>query len=159
MLHALIHMLALESLGCSNHGLHRSAAADAGRFHAGDFCQAPQVPVGLTEFGGEEGLDEIPGDGRPDGPATHAEDVEVIVLDALLGGEMVVDEGGADTGDLVGADRRADTAPADRYAALYLSGDHRLRERSDEVGIVVFSIQRRGRRYPRSRGPRHADAR
>ena len=59
-------------------------ASDSRCFHARHFRQAPQVPVGLTELGGEERLHEIPGDGRPDGPSAHAQDVEVIVLDALL---------------------------------------------------------------------------
>ena len=45
-------------------------------------------------------------------------------------------------GDLVGADRRADAAAADRHAALDLSRHHRLAERNDEVGIVVVRIQR-----------------
>ena len=117
-------------------------ASDSPRFHARHFRQAPQVPVGLTELGGEERLHEIPGDGRPDGPSAHAQDVEVIVLDALLRGKVVVDEGSADTGDFVGADRRAHTAAADGHAAFYLSGNHGLGERHDEVGIVVLPIQR-----------------
>ena len=90
------------------------------------------MPVGLTELGGEERLDEIPGDSRPDRPSADTQDVEVIVLDALLRGKVVVDEGGADTGDFVGADRRAHTAAADRHAALHPSGNHCLGERNDE---------------------------
>ena len=100
------------------------------------------MPLGLAELGGEERLDEIPGDGGSDRPSAHAEDVEVIVLDALLRGEMVVDERRADAGDLVGADRRADAAAADRHAALHASRNHGLGERHDEVGIVVVRIQR-----------------
>ena len=76
-----------------------------------------------------------------DGPAAHAEDVHVIVLDALLRREMVVDERRADARNLVGADRGADAAAADRHAALHLSRDHGLGERNDEVGIVVAGIQ------------------
>ena len=66
----------------------------------------------------------------------------MIVLDALLRGEMVVDERRADACDLVGADRGANAAAADRHAALYLSRNHGLGERHDEVGIVVLRIQR-----------------
>ena len=66
----------------------------------------------------------------------------MIVLDALLRGEMIVDERRPDTGDLVGANRRANTAAADRHAALHLSSNDGLCERHDEVGIVVFGIQR-----------------
>ena len=100
------------------------------------------MPFGLTELGGEKRLHEIPGDGGPDRSSAHAQDVEVIVLDALLRGEVIVDERRADAGDLVGADRRANAAAADRHAALHLSGDDGLRERNDEVGIVVVRIER-----------------
>ena len=126
-------------------------------FHARHFPQSPQVPVGLTELGVEERLDEIPGDGGPDRPSAHAEDVEVIVLDTLLRGEVVVDERRADAGDLVGADRRANAAAADCHAAFYVSRDDGLRERHDEVGIVVVHSGRT-RRNPQSRGPRRAVA-
>jgi len=77
------------------------------------------MPLGLTELGGQERLDEIPGHRRSHGSSTHAKDVHVIVLDALLGREMVVDQTGADTLDLVGAHRRADAAAADREAAIH----------------------------------------
>ena len=53
----------------------------------------------------EERLDQVPGDGRPDGPSAHAEDVEVIVFHPLLRGEVVVHERRPDAGDLVRADR------------------------------------------------------
>lgn len=61
------------------------------------------MPLGLAEFGGQERLDEIPGHRRSHRSSAHAKDVHVIVLDALLGREMVVNQAGADTLDLVGA--------------------------------------------------------
>ena len=65
-----------------------------------------------------------------------------LVLDALASRKVVVHEPGAHPRDLVGADRRADAAAADRHAALDPSRDHGLRQRHDEVGIVVVRIQR-----------------
>jgi hypothetical protein len=50
------------------------------------------VPLGLAELGGQKRLDEIPGHRRSHGSSAHAKDVHVIVLDALLGREMVVDK-------------------------------------------------------------------
>src|SRR6266403_4001135 len=79
-------------------------------------CQASQVALGLTELGGQKRLDEIPGHRRSNGSPAHAKDVHVIVLDALPGREVVVDQTGADALDLVGAHRRADAAAADRKA-------------------------------------------
>jgi len=65
----------------------------------------------------------------------------VIVLDALLGREMVVNQAGADTLDLVGAHRRANAAAADREAAIHFPRCHRSGEWNDEVGIVVVVVQ------------------
>ena len=65
----------------------------------------------------------------------------MIVLDALPGREMVVDQTGAHTRDLVGAHRRADAAAADRDAAIHFPRDHRSGEWNDEVGIVVAGAQ------------------
>ena len=98
--------------------------------------------VGLAELGGQERLDEVPGHGRPHGPATHTNDVHVIVLDPLPGREVVVDQRGADALNLVGTDRRAHTAAADRHAALHRPRRHSPGERDDEVGIVVVLAQR-----------------
>jgi hypothetical protein len=120
------------------------SSVEGRRFHARHFSQPPQMTLGPTEFGTEKRLDEIPRHGRPDRPSAHAQDVEVVVLDALLRGEVVVNERRADACDLVGADRRAHAAAADRHAALYLSRDHGTRKRDDEVGIVVVRIERVG---------------
>jgi hypothetical protein len=100
------------------------------------------VPLGLTELGGQERLDEIPGHRRSNGSSAHTKDVHVIVLNALPGREMVVDQTSADTLDLVGAHRRADAAAADRKAAIHFLSYHRSREWNDEVGIVIVGAQR-----------------
>jgi hypothetical protein len=60
------------------------------------------VSLGLAERGGQKCLDEVPGDGWSYGPAAHTQDVQVIVLDPLLGREVVVDERRADALHLVG---------------------------------------------------------
>ena len=45
---------------------------------------------GLTKFGCQKRLNEIPGDGWSYSPATHTKNVHVIVLDTLPSGKMVV---------------------------------------------------------------------
>jgi len=45
----------------------------------------------LTELGGQKRLDQIPGYRGSEGSSAHAKDVHVVVLDALPGGEMIVD--------------------------------------------------------------------
>ena len=59
------------------------------------------MSLGLAELSCQERLDEVPGDRRSDGPAAHAEDVQVIVLDTLSGREMVVDQLSAVPGTLL----------------------------------------------------------
>jgi hypothetical protein len=96
---------------------------------------------GLAELGGKKSLHQIPSHRRPDGAPAHAQNVHVIVFDALHGREMIMNQAGAGTLDLVGTDRRANTAPANRYAAIHFSRDHRQGERNNEVRIVVIKLQ------------------
>jgi hypothetical protein len=78
----------------------------------------------------------------------------VIVLDTLSGRKVVVDQRGADTRDLVGADGRADAAAAvvislesmpittaDCHATLHLPCYDRRREGDHEVWIVIAIVQ------------------
>ena len=48
------------------------------------------MPLFLTELCRQEDLDKFPGDGRPCGPAAHANDIHVIVFDSLPRGELSV---------------------------------------------------------------------
>jgi hypothetical protein len=45
----------------------------------------------LTKLGCEKGLNQIPRDRWSYGPAAHAKNVHVIVLDTLSGREVIVD--------------------------------------------------------------------
>src|SRR5437016_4647371 len=105
------------------------------------FAQAPQVSLGLAECGGQECLDEVPGDGWPYGSASYTQDVQVIVLDPLLGREVVVDERRADALHLVGTHRCTHTAAAGRHATFDLQGGNGPCERHDVVGIVIVLTQ------------------
>lgn len=76
-------------------------------------AQAAYVAFGLAKSAGQEGLNQIPSYRRSHGPTAHADNIHVVILNPLLGREMVVDESGADTDDLVGAYRRAYATAAD----------------------------------------------
>src|SRR6266850_3796974 len=54
---------------------------------------------------------------------------------------MVMNQAGANALDLVGTDCRADTAATNRQPAIDLPRHHRLRERNDEVRIIVIRRQ------------------
>ncbi len=61
----------------------------------------------------------------------------MIVLDALLRGEVVVDEAGPRARDLVRADRRAHAAAAHGHASMDRPRGDGAGQRYDEVRIVV----------------------
>src|ERR1700722_10820970 len=63
-------------------------------------------------------LDDLDHDLGTDHPATHAEDVDAVVLDALVRGVVIVDRARADTADLAGSDRHAGTGTTDDDPAL-----------------------------------------
>src|SRR5262245_54807469 len=63
---------------------------------SGHLAQTSHVTLGVTELGGDERLDEIPGHRRTHRPPAHAEDVHVVILDSLAGRKVVVNQAGAD---------------------------------------------------------------
>src|SRR4030081_184897 len=70
---------------------------------------------GVAELGGQERLHEIPGHAWTHRAATDADDVHVVVLDALPSGKVVMDQRGTNGRHLVGADRGAHAAAAERH--------------------------------------------
>jgi hypothetical protein len=58
---------------------------------SGDFAESPQVSFSLAVLCREERLNQVPRDGWADSPATHAQDVHVVVFNSLPGGKVVVD--------------------------------------------------------------------
>src|SRR5262249_23388064 len=99
--------------------------------------QAPTVAFGLTELGGQERLDKIPGGLRPDDATAHTNDIHMIILDSLTGREVIEDQTGADARNLVGADGCAHAAAAHRHSALHLTGRHRPSEWNNKIRIVI----------------------
>ena len=123
-------------------GLRRCASSAppvAGRLRSqrSHSAETSHVALRLTEPGRQECLDEIPSYGRPHRSAAHANDVHMIVLDPLPSREVVVNQPGADAWDLVGANRRAHAAAADRDTMFYLPPGDGSGERNDEIRIIV----------------------
>src|SRR5882724_2972853 len=102
------------------------------------------MPLLLTESGCDECLDVIPGGVGSRDPASQADDVHVVVLDALSGRVVVVDQAGADSADLIGDDRRTYSAPTNSDAPLHLTCRYGSSQRRDIVGIVVAWVHRCG---------------
>src|SRR5262245_16309455 len=107
----------------SNMGKPLSLVLFVSGLHCSHLAQSAQMTRGLAELRGQERPHQIPRHFGPYCTSSHAEDIHVIILDALLGGEMIVDETGANAFHFVGAYRRADAAAADRDAAVHLARD------------------------------------
>ena len=65
----------------------------------------------------------------------------MIVFDTLPSREVVMDQCRADARYFVRANRRANSAAADCYAAICRACGNRFAKRDDEIGIVVVGIQ------------------
>jgi hypothetical protein len=98
----------------------------------------------LAVLGIKEGLHKVPGNAGSNCTTTHAEDVHMIVFDSLLRGEMVMDQAGMNSLDLIGTDGSSNTAAADRNTALHLSGNDRMGQRNNVVGIVIVMAKLMG---------------
>jgi hypothetical protein len=107
-----------------------------------DFSQAAQVPFSLTKLRRQKCLEQVPSYTRPYGTATHTYNVHVVVLDALLGREMVVDQGGTNAQDLVGANGRSHTTPADGNPAVHITCGDRLGKGENEIGVIIAGFMR-----------------
>jgi hypothetical protein len=102
------------------------------------------VSISSAELASEKRLNKIPGDGRSNRPATHTNDIHIVILDSLLSREMIVNECGADADNLVGANGGANAAAADCYTANYITRGYSSGKRNYYVRIVVFGIQLMG---------------
>jgi hypothetical protein len=103
--------------------------------------QAAQMAFSLAVLCGQIGLDKIPGYFGSYGPSTHAQNVHMIVFDALPGREVIMDQPGTNSLYFVGADRCAYPATAYSNATLDFACGNCLSERDHEIGIVVTGIQ------------------
>src|SRR5262249_32092141 len=99
------------------------------------------MPGRVAEFCGQKRLNEIPCNGGPDGAATDADDVHVVVFDPLSRGKVVMNQSGTGARNFVGADRGPDAAAAHGDSALHGARRDRLGERDDEGRIVVGAAQ------------------
>lgn len=102
----------------------------------------------MPGFAAEARLDEcghkVPGDLRADRAASHAEDVHVVILHALLCREVIVDETGPRSQHLIGTEGGSHSASADGNATLALAGGHGAGKGENKIRVVVCGIQRVG---------------
>ena len=99
------------------------------------------MPIFPAVHCAQVGLGQIPSHFRSHSSSDHAQNVHMVVLDTLPGREMVVDERSPDTFHLIGANGCTHPAAADRNATIHFTGSHCVRQRDNEVRIVVAWIE------------------
>jgi hypothetical protein len=106
-----------------------------------DFRQAALVAWSAAEVSGQKGLDQFPGERRPDHSLTQAKNVHIVIFDALVGGENIMDKPGTHPGNFVRGDGCSDTAAADGHSTVHFSRGNGPGKGNDEVRVVVSRAQ------------------
>ncbi len=115
--------------------------ADCLRFQKSYLIKASQMPLGSTKLGCQECLNKIPGNFRTDRAPAHAQDVHVVILDALPGGKVIMNQTGTNTSYFVRTNRSTDSAPADCHAPVHIPSRDPLTQRYHIVRIIVIRVQ------------------
>ena len=95
------------------------------RLNRRDHVDAALVAAALVG-GGEEGVDDLQGDGLADHAGAHGDHVGVVVQAGHVGAVALAAHGGADAVDLVGGQGDADAGAADEDAEVGLAVCHEL---------------------------------
>ena len=94
-----------------------------------------------AEVSGQRGFDQFPGKRRPDHFPTQTKDIHVVIFDALVGGENIMNKPSTHTMDFVRSDGCTHAAAAKRDSALNLPGGYSPSQRDDEVGVIISGVQ------------------
>jgi hypothetical protein len=98
----------------------------------------------LVHLCSQKGIDQRFGQRDANDSGTHTKYVHVVVLDALSRRVGIVAHGGAYARDLVGSNRRTDSAATNDYAAVNFSGGYGTSYRRCEVREIVIGIVLKG---------------
>src|SRR5262245_51195078 len=99
------------------------------------------MAFGVTCLRRQKGLDQIPGGFRSDNAPAEANDVHVIILNALPRRKVIEDEACSYSMNFVGADGCTHTAAANRDAAIYFTRGNRLAKGDHKIGIIIIGMQ------------------
>jgi hypothetical protein len=86
-------------------------------------------------------LNQLPGKCRSDHLSAKRKDVHIVVLNPLVGGEHIVDEPSAHTGNFVGADGCANATPAERHSAINCASGYGSGQWNNVIWIIVSGVR------------------
>ncbi len=99
------------------------------------------MTLGAGELRGQERLDEFFGEEGADDASAQAENVHVVVFNALVSRESVMDQSCPDAGDLVGGNRGTHAAAANSDAAFDLPRGDGACQRYYEIRVIIRGVQ------------------
>lgn len=111
-------------------------------FNLPHFFEPAPVALRLAEPGAQETQRTIPGHLDSSRSAAEAQDVHIVILDALARREIVVAERRAGAFHFVGGDGGTHTAAAEENTPFHNSARNRESEGNCKIGIVVPWIER-----------------
>jgi hypothetical protein len=106
------------------------------------FGQTASKSLRAGESRAEKCLQQFPGKGVSHHEASKANDVHIVILNALMGGKILVNQARADPGYFVRADRGAHSATANCYAPGHPPGGDHAGERHYKIGIVIIFFRK-----------------
>src|SRR5262245_17240752 len=112
----------------------------AARFKVSDLTQPAAVPVGAAERGSEEALRAVPSDRNTRGATSEAEDVHVVILDALACREIVVTKRRTCADHLVRSNGSTYATSTDENASPDLSRRHGTGQGQRKIWVVIVSV-------------------
>ena len=86
----------------------------------------------------EKGLNQFPGERVTDHKAPKADQVQIIVLNALVRGKSVMNQACPHARHLVGSDACTNATTADGYAAVHPPASDCTRQRHNKIRIIVI---------------------
>jgi hypothetical protein len=107
-------------------------------FELRHFRQTAPMALGTAETGEEKCFNQLPGKSMPNDKTTEADQIDVIVLDSLVGRKRVMNQTGSDARHLVGNNRSTDSAAADGNTSLHISSGDCSGQRHDKIRIIVI---------------------
>jgi hypothetical protein len=89
------------------------------------------------ESRGEKCLHQFPGESVTDHKAAKADQVQIIVFDALMSRKILMNQAGPHSCHFVRANRCPDTAATNAHTAIHRSGGNRAGQWRDKIRIVI----------------------
>ena len=94
-----------------------------------------------AELRGEKSLDQFPGQRVTDNLPSEANQVQIIILDALVRREAFVNQTRPHPRHFVRADRCPNPTSTDGHAPLHRSAGHRAGQRPNKIWIIILRVR------------------